>query len=202
MLQGGDCVKNSSHIKQNVLTAYHYISDDTIDAASYGGELIPVDNLLRKKIRKEVYKEYAVRARQMEISNFADDEEDALTYCRWMYDKLYKPVLKTDYKNYGIYLTPVDLWSCTEHYATRIAIDPATINTETAVIQVGDKVKKFSLEECKRQILLYDERRIKKCLENSSRIFMKLPQIICFEESIKFKPSQVEKRRVKNEERG
>jgi hypothetical protein len=80
MLQGGDCVKNSSHIKQNVLTAYHCISDDTIDATSYGGELIPVDNLLRKKIRKEVYKEYAICAHQMEISNFADDEEDALTY--------------------------------------------------------------------------------------------------------------------------
>jgi hypothetical protein len=194
IVQGVDFVTNSFRIKQNILTAYHYISDDTIDAVSYGGELRPVDNLLRKKIRKEVYKEYAVRARQMEISNSADDEKDALAYCRWMYDKLYKPVLKTDYKNYGIYLTPVDLWSCIEHYATRIVIDPATINTETAVIQVEDKVKRFSLEECKKQTVLYDKRRIKKCLENSSRIFMKLPQIICFEESIKFKPEQVEKR--------
>jgi hypothetical protein len=114
-----------------------------------------------------------------------------------MYDKLYKPVLKTDYKNYGIYLTPVDLWSCTEYYATRIVIDLTTINTETAVIQVGDKVKRVSFNERERQTVLYDERRIKKCLENSSRIFMKLPQIICFEESIKFKPGQVEKRRVK-----
>ena len=193
-LMKDDCVKDFFPVKQNVLAAYHYISDDKIDAAFYGGELRPVDNLLDKKIQKAEYKEYAARARQMKISNSADDEKDAAVYCRWIYDKLYKPVLKTDYKNYGIYLTPVDLWSCTEHYAARVVIDLSTINAETALIQIGDKVKRFSIEECGKQIFLYDERRIRKCLENSPRIFMRLPQIICFEESIKFKPNQVEKR--------
>jgi hypothetical protein len=191
-------MKNLFLVKQSVLAAYHYIRDDKIDAASYGGELRPVDNLLDKEIQKTVYKEYAAHARQMEISNFADDEKDAAAYFRWMYDRLYKPVLKTEYKNYGIYLTSVDLWSCTELYEARVVIDLSAINAETALIQVGNKVKRFSFEECGRQVFLYDEGKIKKCLENSPRVFMKLPQIICFEESIKFKPNQVEKRERTN----
>jgi hypothetical protein len=189
-----ECMKDLFLGKRNALAAYHYVTDDKTDAASYGGELRPVDNLLDKETQKTVYKEYAARARQMKISNFADDEKDAPAYFRWMYDRLYKPVLKTEYKNYGIYLTPVDLWSCTELYTARVVIDLSAINTETALIQVGNRVKKFSVEECGRQVFLYDGERIKKCLENSSRVFMKLPQIICFEESIKFKPDQIEKR--------
>jgi hypothetical protein len=181
-------------MKRNVLAAYHYIENDKINVASYGGELRPVDGLLNKKIRKEAYKEYAVRARQMEISNSANDEKDALAYFYWMYNKLYKPVLKMDYKNYGIYLTPVDLWCCTKYYTTRVVIDLLKINTETALIQVGERVKKFSFKECRKQTLLYSKQKIEECLNNSFRIFMKLPQIICFEESIKFKPDDVEKR--------
>jgi hypothetical protein len=178
--------------KKMALVAYHYISNE-IDVASYGGELSPIEGVLNKKIKKEAYKEYAVRARQMKISNSGDDEKDALVYFHWMYNKLYKPVFKTDYKNYGIYLTPVDLWCCTKHYAARVVIDLLKINTETAIIQVGKIVKKFSLAECRKQALIYDKRKINECLKNSSLIFMKIPQIICFEESIKFKSDEVEK---------
>jgi hypothetical protein len=175
------------------LVAYHYITDDKIDVSSYGGELKAVDNLLNKEIQKAKYKEYAARARQMKISNSGDNEKDALAYCHWIYNKLHKPVLKMDYKNYGIYLTPIDIWLYTKVYSTRIIIDILTVNKETTLIQVGKKVKKFSPEECKKQILLYNEQKIRECFTNSSRIFIKLPQIICFEESIKFNPAMVEK---------
>jgi hypothetical protein len=190
-------MKNLVPVKQNVLTAYHYITNDKIDVTCYGGELRAVDNILDKRIQKNVYKEYAARARQMKISNSVSDEKDAAAYFRWMYEKLYKPALKAEYKNYGIYLTPVDLWFCTELYEARVVIDLSEINTETALIQVENRVKRFSVEECGRLVFLYDEGRIKKCLENSPRVFMKLPQIVCFEESMRFKPEQVERRKNK-----
>jgi hypothetical protein len=175
------------------LAAYHYIKDNKIDIASYGGELRPIDRVLNKVIQEEAYKEYAARARQVGISGSGDDENDALAYFHWMYNELYGPVIKTEYKNYGIYFTPVNLWRCTEYYTARVVIDLSKINTENAVIQVGERVRKFSLEECRKQVLLYDDLKIKECLRDSPRIFMKLPQIICFEESIKFESRDVEK---------
>jgi hypothetical protein len=178
-----------------ILVAYHYIKNDKSGLTSYGGELRPVDRILNREIRKKAYKEYADRARQMRISCYDDDKNDALAYFHWMYNKLYRPVLNTDYKNNGIYLTPVDLWPYIKYYTARVVVDLKKINAETTVIQVGKMVKKFSFEECNKLTLLYDKRRIEGCLKNSRRIFMNLPQIVCFEESIQFDPGQIEKLR-------
>lgn len=105
-------------------------------------------------------------------------------YWEHAYNYFYKPVVKKAYKNYGIYMTCLDLFGVIPSIKIRFNIPFERLKGDT-VIQIHKNVKlvkseKDIIDACKN----FNADKIKDLWENSKFKFVKLPQIVNFSDSI------------------
>ena len=113
-------------------------------------------------------------------------------YFEFIYDKLYKPILRKLYKNYGIYMTCVDLFGIT-NLKLRFIIPYKRLKGDT-IIQVGGNIKLVKSEQdiidvCKN---FQNQEKVKRLWNSYKFKFKALPQIINFEDSIPVSKNDLE----------
>ena len=161
---------------------YHYLFEGTEGQTTRileTGKLLPTDKLPETQ------------------DKYNRDDKDPDEYMHDIYDRFYKEVLDgAEYDNYGIYLTPVDLFKFPCRPMYRFVIDYNDIKDHTLVLQLGGNVTRLKSED---QInnLMKDFRNVKNIekIWNSSKLkFQRLPQIVDFNGSIKISLEMLEKR--------
>lgn len=171
--------------KTNII--YHYIfagEEENIKKILESGHLKPV-NKLKNKEREE---DYADRLNE-------DDRSDSEEYWENEYNKLYKDVVKLPYKNYGIYMTTLDLFSFPNETVARFVFNLNEI-PEPRVVQVGADVELLKSEDQLSDVKekFKDQKKVEKIWKESDLKFKKLPQVISFADGIKVNEDKLEYR--------
>jgi hypothetical protein len=121
---------------------------------------------------------------------------NADTYFKKTYNKFYEKIIDKPYKNYGIYLTPIDLFGLDLKHKinSRILIPFERLKNAPTVIQVGYKVNLLTNQKDIDNILsLYSNKdKIEKIINTSKLAFIKLPQIVYFGDEIRFSHKDIE----------
>ena len=174
---------------------YHYLYDEkSLSNILRDKKLMSISELL---IPSNV-KSYAKRAIDKKIPNANKDNtdiENANIYWKYVYNKFYYPILKSPYKNYGIYLTPLDLFQFENNLNLRIKINFKDLPKES-LIQLGlNNVKKITSKNIILDVTknFKDINKVEKIYNESKLKFQKLPQIISFDH-INVSKDMIEKR--------
>jgi hypothetical protein len=160
---------------------YHYVFEEKLlKQILKDGKLLPV-NQSRNKKRLEHYA-------SLEKGLNADE------YFEKVYNEKYKPVTGSEYKNFGNFMTPVDLVGIDENLKSRFVIPFSRLKGDT-VIQAGSKVVKVeSLKDIHKLADDFaDPEKVKAIYEKQKFPFVKLPQIINFEDAIAITEKDLEK---------
>lgn len=159
---------------------YHYgfVNDEKIVNILKDGGLKPV-NITRDPVALSFY--------ENRKSNMSPDE-----YFEFIYNKLYKPILKKPYKNYGIYMTCVDLFGIT-NLKIRFKIPFDRLKGDT-LIQVGGNVQRVKSEAdiinvCRK---FQDQKKVERIYNSYKFKFKALPQIINFEDFLPVSKNDME----------
>lgn len=173
-------ILKESILKDKEVYVFHYLytQDYLKDILRYG-KLLPI-NILK---HSERYNDYASRIK----TNKAED------YFEEIYNKRYKPILKISYKNYGIYLTSLDLFPIDKKLKYRFKIPFSQISKDPLVLQIGADVVKLTSEK---QIIEINKKfpldKVRKIYNSSKFKFKKLPQIVDFADFIKVNKNMLE----------
>lgn len=161
-----------------VESVYHYCYNGAMIDTILAEGLKPV-NLTRDP------KELARYSERVEGGN--PDE-----YFRNTYKQFYEKALNRPYKNYGIYMTTVDLGSIDPKIAFRIDVPLTSFDQSNTVIQLGAKVEKFTMKGWDRISREFaDPKVVKKIYDSSKLKFKQLPQIVCFDDVIKIEKNHI-----------
>jgi len=173
---------------------YHYVFDDKlIHKILSSGKLFPVNRI---KDEKRI-KDYANRALEYKLtgSNVNNsDIENAEIYWRHVYQEFYEPVIKKPYRNYGIYMTTIDLVGITS-VKYRFVFNFDDLDGDT-VFQVGKN--NIRLLNSENQLSIFnkpylDHDKVKRIWDTTRKLkFTRLPQIVNFSDSIKVSNENLE----------
>ena len=159
---------------------YHYIfNKDLLDKILRSGKLVPVNRLGDPK-RLEHYKD---RIPGLDAEGFFKD----------FYNRVYKPVLKKPYRNWGIYMTPLDLSSFTD-LKYRFFFKVKDLPGDT-VIQLRFKAHRVTSDADIARVMknFEDINKIKRLYKTSKFHFQSLPQVVNFSDEIKVSRRNLEK---------
>lgn len=179
---------------------YYYVFDQQkVKTLMSMKSILPIDKLNNPGQNAE----YAKRATTNNLPGVSEENreyDNAKIYWKFIYDKFYKPVVKKPYRNYGIYLTPLDLFKFDSgmHFRLKIPYDSIKkfIKNRDVVIAVGSKVKLITdIQDIVNVLSVYDNYDTVETIWKSSKLkFQRLPQIIVFADAIPISISDAEKR--------
>ena len=179
---------------------YHYLFDTAKVKQLMGTKTILSADKLNDPARNS---DYAKRAKSRNLPGFSEENSDfdnAKIYWKFVYDKYYKPVIKKPYRNYGIYLTPLDLFKfdSSMQYRVKLPYDSIKkfVKNRDVIITVGSKVKILTdVQDIVNVLSSYNSyEEVEKIWKSSKLKFQRLPQIIIFADSIPINLSDFEKR--------
>lgn len=180
-----DPYEDWSGVKEDTFV-YHYLyNDEMLEDILKDGKLLPVDSLDESEKNKSD-KKYAER----------NKKNDADAYRRSIYAEKFEKVLDEPYSNYGIYLTPCDLFF-DNSLMHRFKI-PISKLSEKTVIQVGKEVELFNIKKLKEVLSDLPQKEIEKKYWKSKKHFMVLPQVIEFGGELQVDESMVESNKIIN----
>lgn len=167
---------------------YHYLfNDDQLNKILKSGKILSADRVLNEKSILD----YAKRAIDKKFPNASKkntDLENAKIYWKRIYEERYEPITKKPYLNYGIYLTPLDLFQFDNNlkYRFRFNIFDLLKQSTSIVMQIGAKRWLVKSEISIEKVMDYFQDYIKvEKLWNSSKLkFQRLPQIVIFTDSL------------------
>jgi len=178
---------------------FHYIHDDKLkNQIMWDSRLRPCNKTLDYNMTKR----YAERAFVEKLSDASRDKtnvENARLYWKHAYDYFYLNVVKKPYKNYGIYMTTIDLFEAglgDFKYRLRLSYKYNLRGKTNTVIQIGRDVKKVSSE---RHIAVIANKytnpsQVQKLYKKSKFPYKYLPQVVNFSDYIDIDRSMLEKR--------
>lgn len=162
------------------LVLYHYTSEQFVNSILKKGYLISISKLPKDHPEVEKYTKRLSSA-------------DPYEYFENIYNTFYKNALNKPYNNdYGIYLTPLDLFTFQNNFSHRFAIPYKRIKGDI-VIQIGKNVKKVNNENDIKNVLdKYTSEEVQRLWNKSKLRFLRLPQIVVFTDKIKVSKSDLE----------
>lgn len=178
---------------------YHYLLDfSDVDKILKSRKLYPINILKDPKIIKH-YSNTAIEKKLEGASKDNSDIENAEITWKYFYDKFYKDILKKPYKNYGIYMTTVDLFSfdCGKNVRYRFKFTYDDIKGKDSIILISGRAKKInSKKDLKLAADIYSNDKLVERIWNTSKKFKfkRLPQIIVFSDYLNVNKSMLEEK--------
>jgi hypothetical protein len=172
---------------------YHYQFDSkNMNKILSSGHLLPANKSKNPKTNK-IYGDRSIKKKIEGSSKKNSDLKNAEIYWEHTYDYFYKSCLKKPYKNYGIYLTCLDLFKITDEFKFRFKFTLDDLKGDT-VIQVGKNASKINnIHDIRKVINKFTDDKVKKIWKQPGLKFVKLPQIVNFSDSLKVNKNMVEK---------
>ncbi len=174
---------------------YHYTdSQATVDKILKDGALKPIDSLEHAEGRLEDYSRRAIAKKLPGASKQRSVIHNAQIYFKHIYDRFYKKATKKPFTTYGIYLTPLDLFTFPNALQYRFVV-PCKQIILNSVLQLGGKVQPFSIPRLQKMMLKFKTMAaIEKGYNSSTLHFRRLPQVVVFVNRLEVTPNQVEQR--------
>jgi len=174
---------------------YHYLFDDeSLNKILANKRLLPISTL----ILPNQIDDYSKRAISKKLPGITNDKiNNANIYWEYMYNQFYRSILNQNYTgNYGIYLTPIDLFAFPNDLKYRICYTIDDLSKST-IIQVGKSyIKKLNSDTDIKLVMskFQDPKHIEQLYKTSKLVFIKLPQIVTFSDYLPVTKSRIEKR--------
>ena len=171
---------------------YHYQFDGkNMNKILSSGHLLPANRSKNPKTNK-IYGDRAIKMKIEGSSKENSDLENAEIYWKLVYNHIYKPCLKKPYKNYGIYLTCLDLFKITNTLKFRFKFTLTDLKGDS-VIQIGKNASKINSSSDIRKVAnKFPNDKVKRIWEGPGLKFIKLPQIVNFSDFLKVNKNMVE----------
>jgi hypothetical protein len=157
---------------------YHYVFNmKNLNNILKMGKLLPINQLI--DTNKDDYNVYIKRD---------------INYLETTYNKFYKNILNKPYdNNYGIYLTPVDLFSFPNQLTHRFTFTINDLDLSKTVIKIRSNVQLLTQKNLNQISLKYSNpKEIEEIYNSPSLKFILLPQIVTFSDYLKVSKNNLE----------
>jgi len=157
--------------KNTTMKLYYYVyNENLLENINKTGIILPSNKTKSDKT-------LALYAKRTESGNPED-------YYKDLYHKFYEKTVKKPYDNYGIWMTPVDIFTFAQFPVYRYHIDINLINGHTAVLQINNRVALLNTIDNISDLMkdFSTEAKCKKAWDDADPKykFEKLPQVIDF----------------------
>lgn len=175
---------------------YHYLfNENQVNKILKDGKLLPIDKIADKDKIKD-YAERAIKKKFPGASKKNTDLKNAQIYWKHVYEEKYESIIKKPYENYGIYLTPLDLFQFDSgmKYRFRFSFYDLLKQSPDMIIGIGSKVWKVRTNASIEKAMVYfqDYVKVENLWKSSKLKFQRLPQIVLFAKSLPLDKNKLE----------